>query len=84
VVTVVTGVAPRTGAVTPPILNEVIVTDAVPVTVAVPFVYPVLEVACVMVADAPGFNPVTVSTRFEPEVEVIATEPLVTVGVAQV
>jgi hypothetical protein len=37
-----------------------------------------------MIADAPGDNPVTVKTLVAPEVEVIATEPVLTVGVAQV
>ena len=56
----------------------------VPETVAVPDVYPVREVPCVIVAEAPGDKPVTVSTRLDSEAEVIATEPLPTVGVAQV
>ena len=42
------------------------------------------EVPCVIVAEAPGDRPVTVNTRLDPVVEVIATEPLPTVGVAHV
>ena len=57
---------------------------ALPVTVAVPAVYPVLVVFWVMVAEAPGDKPETVNNCVEPVVEVIATEPLLTVGVAQV
>ena len=57
---------------------------AVPVTVADPFAWAVFEVVCVIVAEAPGDNPVTVKTRVEPVVDVTATEPLLTVGVAQV
>jgi hypothetical protein len=82
-VTVVTGVAPRTGAVTPPILNAVTVAAAVPETVALPPVYPVLEVCCVIVAVVPRLNPVTVSTRFDPDVEVTLTEPAETVRASQ-
>ena len=37
-----------------------------------------------MVAEFPGDRPVTVKTLFGVEVEVIATEPLETVGVSQV
>jgi len=37
-----------------------------------------------MVAEAPGDRPVTVNTRLDPEVEVTETNPLLTVGVAQV
>ena len=37
-----------------------------------------------MVAVSPGDRPVTVNTRFEPSVEVTATEPIETVGVFQV
>ena len=57
---------------------------AVPLTVLVPFAYPVLDVFWVIVAVAPGDKPVTVKTLVAPEVEVIATEPELTVGVAQV
>ena len=37
-----------------------------------------------MVAEAPGDRPVTVNTRLDSEVEVTATNPLLTVGVAHV
>ena len=57
---------------------------AVPETVALPLLYPVREVVAVIVAVAPGASPVTVSRRFDPTVEVTATEPALTVGVAQV
>jgi len=41
-------------------------------------------VLCVIVAVVPGDKPVTVNTRLDPVVEVTATEPLPTVGVAHV
>ena len=42
------------------------------------------EVAWVIVAEAPGLRPVTVSKRLLPVVDVIATLPAETVGVAHV
>ena len=38
----------------------------------------------VIVAEAPGARPVTVKRRLDPTVEVTATEPVETVGGAQV
>ena len=55
---------------------------AVPEAVADPPVYPPRDVVCVIVAEAPEDNPVTVNNLFAPVVEVIATAPELTVGVA--
>ncbi len=57
---------------------------AVPVTVLLPPGYPMRDVVCVMVALAPADRPDTVNTLTAALVEVIATDPVETVGVAQV
>jgi hypothetical protein len=82
-------VLPKTaslGALTFELAKEVMVgmDTKVPETVAEPDVYPVREVPCVIVAVVPGDKPVTVSTRFDPVVEVTETIPVEMVGVAQV
>jgi hypothetical protein len=90
-VPVIVTVLPKTaelGVFTFELANDVSVGDGtaveVPETVAEPDVYPVREVPCVIVAVVPGDKPVTVNTRLDPVVEVTATEPLPTVGVAHV
>ena len=57
---------------------------AVPEVVADPPVYPTRDVVCVIVPEAPEDNPVTVNNLFAPEVDVTATAPELTVGVAHV
>jgi hypothetical protein len=57
---------------------------AMPAKVLLPPEYPVRDVVCVIVALAPADRPDTVNTLTAALVEVIATDPVETVGVAQV
>lgn len=55
----------------------------VPITVLMPAAYPVRDVVCVIVAQISAGNPITLDTLITPLIDAIATDPVETVGLAQ-